>query len=259
MPWTFAHPAAVLPLWRLCPKYLSFPALVMGSITPDFGYYIGQFRAASYAHTFAGSLLLCLPSGAFFLAVLFLLRRPVVFALPQPHRSALSGLILAPGGLTLNRIAVIATSIVLGAWTHIVWDSFTHPGRWGANHIALLRDPLFQVGAHAFPGYQVLQHLSTVVGVAALAVTYFVWLRHHRESEPLRRPREERMRWRLIMAVGGISVAVAIPLGLSVAAGESGYYALRVFVFHTAVYLGTVFIPLFVSCSLLHYVRRNEA
>ncbi|MFX7840593.1 DUF4184 family protein, partial [Acinetobacter baumannii] len=29
MPWTFAHPAAMLPLRRLCPRWLSWPALVL--------------------------------------------------------------------------------------------------------------------------------------------------------------------------------------------------------------------------------------
>jgi hypothetical protein len=37
MPWTFAHAAAVLPLRRCCPRRLHFPALVIGSLTPDFG------------------------------------------------------------------------------------------------------------------------------------------------------------------------------------------------------------------------------
>ncbi|MBA3727450.1 MAG: DUF4184 family protein, partial [Armatimonadetes bacterium] len=38
MPWTFSHPAAVLPLRRLCPQSLDFAALVIGSTTPDIGY-----------------------------------------------------------------------------------------------------------------------------------------------------------------------------------------------------------------------------
>ncbi len=47
MPWTFAHPAAVLPLRPL--KRLSFGALVVGSIAPDIGYYLGRFDLAAAA------------------------------------------------------------------------------------------------------------------------------------------------------------------------------------------------------------------
>ena len=39
MPWTFAHPAAILPLRRFCPAPLDFSALVIGSMVPDLGYY----------------------------------------------------------------------------------------------------------------------------------------------------------------------------------------------------------------------------
>ena len=50
MPWTFAHPAAVLPLRRFSgPGLLSFAALVIGSTSPDFLYYIGQFDLAAFA------------------------------------------------------------------------------------------------------------------------------------------------------------------------------------------------------------------
>jgi Domain of unknown function (DUF4184) len=54
MPWTLAHPAAVLPLRPLCPHRLSFGALVVGSVSPDIGYYVSCFdlaRAARRART----------------------------------------------------------------------------------------------------------------------------------------------------------------------------------------------------------------
>lgn len=88
MPWTFAHPAAVLALRRYCPRYLNFSALVVGSLSPDLGYYLDLFATAKFAHSFTGSLLVCLPLGILLMAVLFLLRKPFWFVLPQPHRAA---------------------------------------------------------------------------------------------------------------------------------------------------------------------------
>jgi hypothetical protein len=61
MPWTLSHPAAVLPLRRLTPQPLDFPALVIGSMTPDIGYYINRFDLANFAHTLPGSVFACLP------------------------------------------------------------------------------------------------------------------------------------------------------------------------------------------------------
>jgi uncharacterized protein DUF4184 len=259
VPWTFAHPAAVLPLRRLCPKYLSFVALVVGSITPDLGYYFGQFRAASFAHTISGSLVLCLPSGLVVLALLFLLRKPLLFLLPQPHRHALTAFSNAIDRLTVNRIAVITYSLVLGAWTHIVWDSFTHYAAWGTNHIAMLREPLFHVGTHALLGYQVLQRLSTLVGTVALVVAYAIWLRRHREALPPRHKHHELKRWGLIAAASGTAIVAAVPIALSLAVSESGYRALGVFVYYAVIYATAVFVPLIIALALVHYLGRDAA
>src|SRR6267142_809972 len=89
MPCTFSHPLAVVPLRRLCPERLNFTALIIGSMSPDFGYYIGQFPVANFAHTALGTLAVCLPMGLLALGLFYLIRRPLCFVLPQPHRAAL--------------------------------------------------------------------------------------------------------------------------------------------------------------------------
>ena len=63
MPWTLSHPAIVLPLRRFSPQPLDFAALVIGSMTPDIGYYIDRFDLSAFAHTLPGSFLACLPPG----------------------------------------------------------------------------------------------------------------------------------------------------------------------------------------------------
>ena len=50
MPFPLAHPAAVLPLGRHYPRYLSFPALIIGSLSPDVGYCSGHFRLGEFSH-----------------------------------------------------------------------------------------------------------------------------------------------------------------------------------------------------------------
>ena len=68
MPWTFAHPVAVLPLRRFCPAQFNFAALAIGALTPDFGFYVNLFSLATDAHTLLGSFLVCLPTGLVLLA-----------------------------------------------------------------------------------------------------------------------------------------------------------------------------------------------
>jgi hypothetical protein len=59
-----AHPAAVLLLRRYLPWCLSFPALIAGSLSPDFGYLFRAMHADWFSHRFwAGSFGFCLPAG----------------------------------------------------------------------------------------------------------------------------------------------------------------------------------------------------
>ncbi|RHW25668.1 DUF4184 family protein [Nocardioides immobilis] len=63
----------------------------------------------------------------------------------------------------------------VGAATHVLWDSFTHPGRWGPRHIEWLR-----ADHGALPGLKWVQYASGVVGL-----TIVVWaaVRHLRSLE----------------------------------------------------------------------------
>ena len=63
MPATFAHPAAVLPFRVFGKRWFNFAALVIGSVTPDFAYFIRRFDVATYAHSLSGTIFFCVPVG----------------------------------------------------------------------------------------------------------------------------------------------------------------------------------------------------
>ncbi|SEP14833.1 DUF4184 family protein [Paenibacillus sp. OV219] len=54
MPFTFAHPAYALPLKFINPRYLSATGLVLGSMAPDFEYFLTLEPHQTIGHSFSG-------------------------------------------------------------------------------------------------------------------------------------------------------------------------------------------------------------
>jgi hypothetical protein len=259
MPWTFAHPAAVLPLRRLYPLSLDFSALVIGSMIPDLGYYLFYSNLARSAHSFRGSVLVCLPIGLALWGIFRLLRKPLCFVLPQPHRGALAAIAATPLSLRPRTLIAAGVSVLLGAWTHIVWDSFTHNGTWVVKRVPLLRESVFRVGTVEFPWYFLLQQLSTIVGAAILIAAYCSWLRLHRGS--VTNPAsgaDDRWRYLLLVAIAALALVIAVPPAVQTAAYFKGFPALHVFAFRIAVYTTIAFFPLLTVSSLVLYATRRK-
>jgi biotin transporter BioY len=260
MPATFVHPAAVLPFRVIGKRWFNFTALVIGSVTPDFGYYIRRFDLATYAHSFAGTIVLCLPSGLVAFAIFRMLRAPLCYALPQPHRSALTPLAQARLSFTTRTLVVLCLSVLVGAWTHTIADSCTHKTGWTVHRLPWLQRTLFQIGAADFPVHQLLQHAGSTLGSIALFATYVYWLRR----QPHRAPEEpdalrDRTRILLIVLIMLIAVAIALPLGWWTTTAFTGYTRLRASSFQAAIYATQVFIPLFAATAVLVYRCRHRS
>jgi len=172
MPWTLAQPAAVLPLRRIG---LPLSGLVVGSMAPDFGYYVGRFDLASFAHTPTGIVAACVPASLIVMWLLLRSRHLLTAALPQPHRAALDS-IPSPDMRTLRSIVLMGVAALLGATTHVIWDGFTHATGMAVHAIDALRITAGTVMGRTLHVYNILQHASTLVGLAVLAVAYRRWL-----------------------------------------------------------------------------------
>lgn len=147
-----------------------------GAIAPDVPYYVPLAVPASVAHT----VLEALTVNAFVGVALFgvwwlLLAQPLRAWLPTSLRSALPP--VERSGRPLPQIILMAyLSAALGALSHVVWDAFTHPGRWGTTMFSVLsEDSMFGV-----PGHKVAQDLSTLIGLALLAWWLAMTLRRQR-------------------------------------------------------------------------------
>jgi hypothetical protein len=183
LPFTLSHTAAAIPLAR---RGLVFSALVVGSMSPDFSYFVFQTTAFRFSHTLPGIFFFCVPIS---LALLWLfhslLKYPLLSLLPEAHCKRLipvaQGFRFGP----LPHFAVLAFSIALGALTHLVWDAFTHEGEWGTMYLAFLRKPIWQSGVpDPFKFCDLLQHASTIWGTAFLIFWYRRWLHQQPATVP---------------------------------------------------------------------------
>lgn len=175
MPFTLAHPAAVLPLRRYCPRLLSFPALIIGSFCPDVGYAFGDGDISTFSHRLLGSLGFCLPVGLVLLVLFYFLRGPAVGLLPAAYRQTLLPLSRRP----LGSPWAVLISLVLGTWTHLLWDSFTHNEGWFVQHLSVLQTPILSVGSRTARVCHLLWYGCSFAGVVWLFLVFEQWQQTH--------------------------------------------------------------------------------
>lgn len=176
MPFTLAHPAAVLPLRRV--RFLRTVPLIIGAMTPDVPYFLpSRIFPSRYVahipeatHTFVGTFVLDLPTGLVLLVLLWLLRAPLTAPLGYGAKAKCFAA-LERFGSRASHWVLAPLSILVGAWTHLAWDSFTHADGWMVSRVSALSAPV------SFFGYtgqlcHVLQYASSVFGLAVLAVWF---------------------------------------------------------------------------------------
>jgi hypothetical protein len=181
MPFTIAHSVTARPIARLTGGRLVVPALAVGAMAPDFEYLAHLSATRTIGHTLPGVFLLCLPTA---LVALLLWERILAPVLTQLLRPGTGGLTdgWGEGGHFRSpaRLALVCLSIVVGSFSHIAWDAFTHEG--GAV-VSLWSGFSHNVGPGWMPVYKWLQYGFSVFGMAVLGV----WV--HRASQ---RPVDQR-------------------------------------------------------------------
>lgn len=174
MPFTFSHPAVVLSLAYLPKKWISLTGLVIGSMVPDFEYFLRMKISSHYSHSIAGIFWFDLPL-ALMLSVLFhnLVRSCLFQNLPSMLSSRLLCFDQLEWTTHLKRHwPVVILSILVGTSSHILWDGFTHPHGPFVESIPWLRTPV-TIAGHTFPVYNLLQHFSTLAGGIVLFIVLF--------------------------------------------------------------------------------------
>ncbi|QLE00326.1 DUF4184 family protein [Galbibacter sp. BG1] len=174
MPFTFSHPAIVLPLNYLPKKWFSLTGLVIGSITPDFEYFLRMRIESNYSHTIAGIFWFDLPLGLL-LAFIFhqIVRDSLLDNLPIVLKSRFFRFKKFNwiNSFKRNWFAIII-SILIGAVSHIFWDSFTHHNGYFVQKIPILLNSIEILGKPIYI-LKILQHSSTLVGGCIIALVIY--------------------------------------------------------------------------------------
>jgi hypothetical protein len=168
MPLSIAHPVAVLPFRRFG---LPLSALIAGSIAPDLEYVLRLEPRSEVSHTLAGLFLFCVPVSLISLWLFHRIWKQPISALLRLSKDDEVPQDGKPFDFwPFHRFVLLCAAILLGAATHVGWDSFTHPYGWMVEQIPSLKQEVFQTAWGTFPLYRVLQHGSTLIGLAILAL-----------------------------------------------------------------------------------------
>lgn len=208
MPFTLSHAAAAWP-FRRTPLELS--ALVTGCFAPDFPYFVFLKPYGFYGHTLAGVFLLDLPTS---LVALWLfhayIKPPFTLFLPRAMRRRMNSSEKEFAFWPAARLANIVLSIIVGALTHIAWDSFTHNWFWPYRHLSILRK-IVQVPLVGDMGvYDLLQYGSSLFGIVVVAIWILRWYRTAKPREQWEaRPFRAAERRAMIVAIPAFAICAA--------------------------------------------------
>jgi len=181
MPFTFAHPAVVLPLLKK--KYFSATALIAGSIAPDFEYFLKMETGSEHSHTLAGMVYFDLPV-CFLLAFVFhqVIRKGLIENLPGFVQSRVQSLRCFN---FLDNVKchywVFIYSALLGSATHLLWDSFTHGRGFMVKQFPVFASMRFPFGGVQYPLWYALQNISSVVGLSIILIFFFTMKKSNTE------------------------------------------------------------------------------
>lgn len=249
MPFTLAHPAAAVPLRRVLARWGVLSALVIGSMTPDFAYWVPNHVTRAESHSLEGLFWFCLPVGLAGYALFhLLLKRPAVLLLPEPLRIRLQPLAFDGPAFPTAPLVPVMVSLLVGAFTHVAWDSFTHGGAPAVVFFPLLRATLLDVGGYELKVYRLAQHASTLIGLVLLARWSARWLRAQPAVwTPPAWPVAPALRTGLGTSIVGLAVVIALGSGLDRAPDRLTLRAVQIFAERAAIDgLAALVLPLLV-------------
>ncbi len=167
MPFTASHPALILPLLKK--RWLSASGLLMGSMVPDFEFFLRMKAEGPYGHTLLGMFWLNIPIALGFIFLYHgLVRNSLIKSLPSYFERRMRLFLAFDWNVYFRKnYGKVLLSIVLGNLSHLFWDAFTHFDGFFVTKISFLNTLIWSI-----PLYDLLQYACSLVG--ALAIWHYI-------------------------------------------------------------------------------------
>lgn len=246
MPFTFSHPAIVLPLKKIKPTWFSPSGLIMGSMAPDFQYFLKMDARSDLGHTPIGVFMIDLPL-SFLVAIAFHLwvRNILIRHLPSPldkkYHDSLEFNFL---GFLRRRWLLFTISAIIGVMSHLIWDDFAKPDSW----VYSLAPSFFSQTVHVGPLkgflYDLIERMGSVLGLL-----FFAWvIFQKKEQAPMPAPLSSKTKSGYWASVAlGASIIVGVKLVI-----DKGTFTLG----HFIVVLCSAGLIAIVFTSMLYHVLK---
>jgi hypothetical protein len=187
--------------------------MIVGTLVPDLPYFLFLGENKGIGHSLEGVFLFCLPVGMVLLWIFHaVLKRPLAALAPEFMRLRLTESDLQFRFAPTPRFALIIVSLLIGIFSHILWDGFTHEHgyfvkQWPALSTRVLTH-------HVMPLWHALQLGCSVLGVAAVVIfSCWLWLTRPVAREPVASDMTPRLRWFLIAVLAVVAALAGLAVG----------------------------------------------
>jgi hypothetical protein len=196
---------------------------------PDLFYYVPLPIDRTFTHSWPGVASIDLALGVVLFALWQLVfRAPLVDFTPLAARRRIAAIPwsgIRPRGMSWGRLVILlVVSVLIGTVTHVVWDSFTHPG-WVVDQLSGLRT---QWGPK--PVYEWAQYFSSAFGAVVVLIWTIRWWRRTGpvDAAPTRvSPPARATFWVTVLGVGlVVALAIWVP---EIVKGQSPFFTALVF------------------------------
>lgn len=182
MPFTLAHPAVVLFTPKKSPlkNYFHKPALIIGSMSPDFVYFLLGTPSSKIGHTLLGCLWFNLPL-CFALYYLYQYLISPHFWRHLPKWLSLQPQFYPTPHAGLLSFVVFVLSCFIGMATHIGLDAFTHQSSTLVKHSDWLQT-MVSIGGNdgsSLPVYKWFQYVGGILGLMVIGLYVLIMARRN--------------------------------------------------------------------------------
>ena len=232
MPITFAHPALVFPLRKLKRKWFSLTGLIIGSMAPDFLYFLRMNGDSNFSHTKVGIFVFDLPI-SFLVAIVFHLwiRNILILHLPSPFdKKFFNSLSFDFIGFLKQHWFKFTISVFIGIISHLVWDDFTNPDGWIYYFAPSFFSQIIHIGTIEMHLYVLIERIGAILGI--ILIVWIVLIKEEEGISPVQVSPKNKFAYWAMLSIGTVTVAgIALKTGNNHGIGHIIVVAISAFLF----------------------------